>query len=147
MTSRYPSGTDEHIDLLRPNWAIGGVRFRGGKAILDKDILSIVGMWMFLGAAYTVLTCVFLFPGRFLLWVKQAFEAGFMTETGRALPSNCQVIEMLAMVPALVVCTRYNFVAIMDQSETGYRYLGWNRWTGETTPTQAKSSHVSSAVV
>ena len=105
----------------------------GWQSILDNDILSIAGMWMVLAAASMAVGYILLLLGRLLLWVQQGFEASFRTETARALLRTFQVIVVLAVVLVFALYTRYDVVAVMDQSEAGYRYLVWDRWTGEMT--------------
>lgn len=105
----------------------------GWQTILDKDLLSIVGSWLALAAAFMTLAYAILFIGRLLLWVQQGFEVGSRNEMARALLRTFQVIVVLAVILVFALYTRYDVVAVMDQSEAGYRFLVWDRWTGEMT--------------
>ena len=103
----------------------------GWKSILEEDILSIVTGWLFLAGLSMAVGYFLLLLGRLLLWVQQGFEMSTRTESTRALLRVLQCLALLAMVFVAALYTRYDVVALMDQAEDGYRYLVWDRWSGE----------------
>ena len=105
--------------------------FIGWNAILGDDVLSIFIGWIFLVALSMAFGYLLLLVVGALLWVQQGFDKATKIRTTRLLFRAMLFSVISAVVFVFALYTRYDVVALMDQSEDGYRYLLWDRWTGE----------------
>jgi hypothetical protein len=93
---------------------------------------EIWSLWLILIGVSAAVGYMLMLFGRLLLWVQDGFDVATRVKATQMLSRVSRIALILAAGIFFAAYTRYDVVALVDPSGDFYRYLVWDRWSGET---------------